>query len=112
MAIDVISYKLRGGQVTPNMGDCTGLGVPGSFYMQTFGAEKVVTTINDAATALIRSSDMQGQKPGDHDDASYRASTYSQATYNCRGVLTTDGDLVYNESLTHVAEYLDDEDSF
>ncbi len=114
MAIDVVTYKLRGGQVTPKFGSCTGLGIPGSFYVQTFGLEKVITTIEDAATELIKSSSMQGQNvqfDGDHDDPNYRAVAYSSASYNCRGLTTTDGDLVFSSSLTHVAEYIDDEDS-
>ncbi len=114
MAIQVVTFRLRGGTITPKLGGCNGLGVPGTFYMQTFGAERVVTDIDDAATTLIKSSDMQGQNiqfDGDHDDPNYRAVAYSQASYNSRGVLTTDGDLVFNANLTHVAEYVDDEDS-
>lgn len=102
-------YRLRGGEVNPALSSCTGTGVPEYFYVQTFGAERVVVDFDDAATELLRSSDMEGQKPGDHDDPAYRATTYSSASFSSKPYRTTDGDLVWNMQATHTAEYVDEE---
>ncbi len=103
-------YRLRGGEINPALASCTGTGVPDYFYIQTFGAEKIIVDFDDAKTTLLRSSDMQGQKPGDHEDAAYRASTYSSASYSSRPLRTTDGDLVWTAQETHVAAWITEEE--
>mgnify|MGYP001609338834 CR=1 FL=1 len=105
-----ILYRLRGGQINPALSSCTGTGVPDYFYIQTFGAERIVTDFDDAKIAILASDDMQGQKPGDHDDPTYRATTYASASYSSRPLRTTDGDLVWNAQEIHVAEFIDEED--
>lgn len=114
MAIRVVTFKLRGGQLTPRM-NCTG-GASGSqiagFYSQTFGAEKTVTEIDDAKTELLASTDFQGQKesPNGIDDPAYIATTYARASYQGTGLRTTDGTLVYSADEEFVSEFIDEED--
>jgi len=117
MVITVKTYRLRGGQIQPRM-QCTG-GTPGSeiteFFMQTFGAEKVLTDIEDAKTELLASTDFQGQKaPTDLvlgiQDPAYIASTYSKASYQGRALRNTDGDLVFSATEEHVSEFIDEDD--
>jgi hypothetical protein len=114
MAIQVITYRLRGGQLQPRQ-TCIG-GVASStiagFYTQTFGAEKVVVDIDDAKTTLLASTDFQGQKesPDGIDDPTYIATTYSKASYQGRALRTTDGDLIYSASEEHVAEFVEEEE--
>jgi hypothetical protein len=110
MAISVVTYKVRGGQITPVVPSCTGTGVPTQFIMQTFGVEKTVVDIDSAKTTLLASSDMQGQKPGDVEDEAYRASTYSSASYSGRPLRTTDGELVFSSSESHVSEFVEEEE--
>ncbi len=105
-----VLYRIRGGQINPAQSNCTGLGVPSYFYIQTFGAERIVTDFDDAKVAILASDDMQGQKPGDHDDPAYRATTYESASYSSRPLRTTDGDLVWNAQEVHVAEFINEED--
>lgn len=108
MAVQVVTYRLRGGQIQPKLASCNGTGVP-TFYTQTFGAEKIVVDIDDAKISLLSSSDIQGQKPGDVEDPSYRETTYSSASYQGRPLRTTDGDLVFSATETHVAEFIEEE---
>jgi len=108
MATQVISYKVRGGQITPSLSTCGG-GVPDFFVMQTFGVDKIVTDISSAATELLASSDMQGQKPGNVEDQAYIDSTYSSASYSGRPFRDTDGNLVYNATEVHVLQFEDEE---
>ena len=110
MAIQVTSYKVRGGQITPIVSNCNGVGVPEGFVMQTFGVDKTVVDISDSKTELLASSDMQGQKPGDVTDPAYIASTYSQASYSGRPLRTTDGDIVFSASESHVVEFAEEEE--
>ena len=115
MAIRVVTYKLRGGQLTPYM-DCSSGGAVnssiGGFYSQTFGAERLVTEIDDAKTELLASTDFQGQKesPNGIDDPSYITSTYSRASYQGTGLRTTDGDLVYSAEESFVSEFIEEDD--
>lgn len=121
MAIQVVTYRIRGGQLTP-IQNCTGGQVQGGtyssriqgFYVQTFGAEKITIDIDDAKTQLLASSDFQGQKPTETDlgieEPSYIATTYSKASYQGRPLRTTDGTLVYSASEEHVAEFIEEEE--
>lgn len=116
MAIQVISYRLRGGQIQPRM-NCTGgtpTGVIAGFYSQTFGAEKIITDIDDAKVELLASTDFQGQKPPTDpilgiQDPAYISSTYARASYQGRPLRTTDGDLVFSASEEHVSEFIEEE---
>ena len=110
-------YRLRGGEINPALASCTGTGVPDYFYIQTFGAEKIIVDFDDAKITLLRSSDMQGQKPSPIaqyplgiEDPAYIATTYSSASYSSRPLRTTDGDLVWTAQETHVAEWVNEED--
>ena len=111
-----ILYRIRGGQINPAQSSCPGFGgsgIPGQpeyFYIQTFGAERIVTDFDDAKVAILASDDMQGQKPGDNDDPTYRATTYESASYSSRPLRTTDGDLVWNAQEVHVAEFIEEEE--
>jgi hypothetical protein len=107
--VQSISYRLRGGQITPISPNCTGTGAPSTFYLQTFGAEKIVSDIFDAKTTILRSLDFQGQKPGDHEDLGYTSTTYSSASYSGRAVRTTDGELVYAGTETFVPTWIEEE---
>ena len=113
MVIKVVSYKLRGGQVQPRSSNCAGSNIEG-FYMQTFGAEKIVTDVYDAKTTLLTSADFQGQKElatgQSMEDQDYIDTTFARASYQGRALRTTDGDLVYSASEEHVAEFIDEED--
>lgn len=106
--VQTITYRVRGGQITPVVPDCNG-GVPTGFVLQTFGVEKIITDISDAKTEILASNDMQGQKPGDVTDPAYIQSTYSSASYTGRPLRTTDGDLVFSASETHVSEFEEEE---
>jgi len=115
MAVKVTAYRLRGGQIQPRM-NCSGgaTSAIAGFYMQTFGAEKIVTDIDDAKTELLASTDFQGQKPTTDPvlgirDPAYIASTYAKASYQGKPLRTTDGDLVYSASEEHVAEFIDED---
>ena len=116
MAITVVTYRLRGGQIQPRQAGCSS-GSPGAtiagFYTQTFGAEKVVTVIDDAKTQLLESRDFQGQKeapsPLGIDTPGYRDNTYVRASYQGRALRTTDGELVYSASEEKVAEFIDED---
>jgi hypothetical protein len=109
MPVQVTTYNLRGGQIIPVLSNCGGLGVPEGFVVQTFGVDKVVTDVSDAKVLLLASSDMQGQKPGDVEDPAYIQSTYSSASYSSRAMRTTDGDLVFSASESHVLEFIEEE---
>jgi len=113
MVISVVTYKLRGGQIKPRSSGCPSSVITG-FYMQTFGAEKVVTDVYDAKTELLASTDFQGQKPTTTElgieDQTYIDSTFSRASYQGRPMRTTDGDLVYSASEEHVAQFINEED--
>jgi hypothetical protein len=111
MVITVRTSKLRGGQVTPVIPNCNGLGIPSTFIVQTFGVETIDTDVIDATTTIKKSSDMQGQKPGDHDDPAFQATTYASASYSSLGLLNTDGELVFGGTEVHISGYNDDEDS-
>jgi hypothetical protein len=108
MAVQVTTYKVRGGQITSVNPNCQGTGVP-TFIMQTFGVDKTVVDIDSAKTELLASSDMQGQKLGDLEDQAYIDSTYSSASYSGRPLRTTDGDLVFNATESHVVEFAEEE---
>lgn len=108
MAVQVTTYKVRGGQITSILPNCQGTGVP-TFIMQTFGVDKTVTDIDSAKTELLASTDMQGQKPGDLEDQTYIDSTYSSASYSGRPLRTTDGELVFNATEAHVVEFSEEE---
>ena len=104
----VVRYRLRGGQLQPKLSTCGGGGVP-TFFSQTFGAEKSVVDIFDAKTELLASTDMQGQKPGDVEDPTYRDTTYVSASYQGRSLRTTDGDMVFSATEEHTSEFLEEE---
>jgi hypothetical protein len=109
MAVELITYRLRGGQIQPILSSCAGAGVPEGFYIQTFGVDKVVTDISDAKTTLLASTDMQGQKPGNVEDPTYIQTTYASASYQGRPLRTTDGDLVFSANEAHVTEFAEEE---
>lgn len=110
MATQVITYRLRGGQIQPINSTCGGSSTIEGFFMQTFGAERIVTDIDDAKVELLASTDMQGQKPGDVEDITYIATTYSKASYQGRPLRTTDGDLVFSATEQHVPQFVEEED--
>lgn len=112
MVLTINTSKIRGGQVTPVVPNCNGLGIPNNFVVQTFGVETTKTDVIDATTTIKKSSDMQGQKPGDHDDVAFQSNTYASASYNSLGLVTTDGELLFAGSEVHISGYHDDEDSF
>lgn len=111
MVVRVISYKLRGGQIQPICSSCAGSAIEG-FYMQTFGAEKIVTDIYDAKTELLASTDFQGQKPTTGslgiEDQIYINNTFARASYQGRPLRTTDGELVYSASEEHVSQFIEE----
>jgi hypothetical protein len=111
MVLTVRVSRLRAGTPMPVVPNCNGLGIPSSFVVQTFGVETVDTDVVDAATTILKSSDMQGQKPGDHDDPAFQAVTYQSASYSSLGLMNTDGELVFSGQEVHIAAYNDDEDS-
>ena len=116
MVVKVVSYRLRGGQLQPRSSNCAGSNIDG-FFMQTFGAEKIVTDVYDAKTTLLTSSDFQGQKEQDATETpdgpgyqNYIDTTFAKASYQGRPLRTTDGDLVYSASEEHVAEFINEEE--
>ncbi len=104
----IVKYKLRGGEIQPRLASCAG-GIP-DFYTQTFGAEKIIVDVDSAKVNLLASTDMQGQKPGNVEDPSYIASTYTSASYQGRSVKTTDGDFVFTAQEEHVGIFIEEED--
>ena len=115
MTVKVTSYRLRGGQIQPKI-SCVG-GTPtseiASFFTQTFGAEKMVSDINDAKTTLLASTDFQGQKPPTNSllgiqNPAYIATTFSRASYQGRPLRTTDGALVFSATEEHVSAFIDE----
>lgn len=114
MVVTVTTYKLRGGQVSPRSSSCGADSEIGGFYMQTFGAEKIVIDIYDAKLALLASTDFQGQKPTTTpqgiEDQAYIDSTFARASYQGRALRTTDGDLVYSATEEHVSKFIDEDD--
>lgn len=107
--LQTIKYQIRTSGLQPKGNGCP-TGVPTEYIYQTFGAYKTVVDSDDAATQLLVSKDMQGLKPGDMEDASYRGSTYTSASYSGRAMRTTDGELVYSAQEEHVAEFIDEAD--
>lgn len=107
MAIVVTKYQIRASSLQPKGSGCP-TGTPSAYVYQTFGANKIQLDVYDAKTELLKSNDMQGLKPGDEEDASYRASTYTKASYSGRGLRTTDGDIVFSAQEEHVAEFVDE----
>ncbi len=112
MVVTIAAYKLRGGQVNPRNSSCGAGSVVEGFYMQTFGAEKIVTDVYDAKTELLASTDFQGQKPTNTpqgiEDQAYIDSTFARASYQGRALRTTDGDLVYSATEEHVSQFIDE----
>ena len=92
----------------PALANCGGSGTP-TFFVQTFGAEKIVVDIDDAKIDLLASTDMQGQKPGNIEDPEYIATTYSRASYQGRPLRTTTGDLVFSAVEEHVSVWTEEE---
>jgi len=109
MALEVLKYTVNASSPQPKGSGCP-TGVPDEYIIQTFGATKTVAEVHTAKTTLLKSADMQGLKPGNEEDASYRASTYTKASYSGRGMRTTDGTLVYSAQEEHVAEFIDEDD--
>jgi hypothetical protein len=109
MALQVIKYQIRASGLQPKGNGCP-TGVPTEYIYQTFGATKTITDVSDATTEILKSEDMQGLKPGDEENGSYRSTTYTRASYSGRAVRTTDGDLVYTAQEDHVAEFIDEND--
>lgn len=114
MAIEVTTYRLRGGQIQPRHTyvGCAPTSPTPDFYTQTFGAEKVITVIDDAKTLLLASTDFQGQKAPETDlgieDPAYIATTYVSASYQGRALRTTDGELVYSATEERTSEFIDE----
>ena len=108
MADKVITFKVRGGQITPVLGSCDGIGTP-TFIMQSFGVDRVEVDIDQGKTELLTSNDMQGQKPGDIEDLDYIASTYSGASYSGRPLRNTDGEQVFSATETHISSFEEEE---
>lgn len=117
MAIRVVTFKLRGGQLQPRM-QCTGGIVAGetpTFYTQTFMAEKTTTVIDDAKIELLASTDFQGQKATTDpllgiEDPAYVFSTYARASYQGTGLRNTDGTLVYSAEEEFVTQFIEESD--
>ena len=107
MALEVTKYTIRASSLQPKGSGCP-TGTPDEYIYQTFGATKTTIDVHSATTTLLKSSDMQGLKPGDEEDSSYRASTYTKASYSGRGLRTTDGDIVFSGQEEHVAEFVDE----
>lgn len=107
MVATVVSYRLRSGPPTPSLNDC-GAHAPDQFIMQTFGVDKTITDVYDAKTKLLKSSDMQGQKPGDVEDPTYIETTFTSASYQTRGLKTTDGEMVFSGSEVHSTSFVDE----
>jgi len=107
MALQVIKYTIRASSLQPKGSGCP-TGIPEEYIFQTFGADKTIVDVLSATTTLLKSADMQGLKPGDEEDPSYRATTYTKASYSGRGLRTTDGDIVYSGQEEHVSEFVDE----
>jgi hypothetical protein len=109
MAIQVIKYTIRASSLQPKGSGCPTSSIS-EYIFQTFGGEKAVIDVYSATTTILKSSDMQGLKPGDEEDPAYRETTYTKASYSCRGLRTTDGDIVYSGQEEHIAEFIEEED--
>lgn len=109
MPTTVVTYRLRTGPIIPSLNDC-GAHPPDTFIMQTFGVERITTDVYDAKTTLLKSSDMQGQRPGNVEDSAYIATSYVSAAYQARGLKTTDGDLVFTATEEHTHEWTEEEE--
>ena len=109
MAIEVIKYQVRASSLQPKGSGCP-TGTPNAYFYQTFGATKTVIDAYDAKITLLKSVDMQGLKPGDEEDPSYRSNTFTKASYSGRGLRTTDGDIVYSAQEEHVGEFIDEDE--
>lgn len=105
--IQVTKYQIRASSLQPKGAGCP-TGTPTEYIFQTFGAWKILVDVYDAKTTLLASEDMQGLKPGNEESPTYRANTYTKASYSGRGLRTTDGTIVYSASEEHVAEFVDE----
>lgn len=105
--IQVTKYQIRVSNPQPVGAGCP-TGTPTEYIFQTFGALKTLVDVYDAKTTLLRSEDMQGLKPGDEENPSYRASTYTRASYSGRGLRTTDGTIVFSANEEHVSEFVEE----
>ena len=104
--IQVTKYQIRSSSLQPK-----GSGCPSNIYeyvYQTFGADKIVVDVYSAKTELLKSSDMQGLKPGDEEDPAYRDTTYTKASYSGKGMRDTDGNIVYSGQEEHVRQFVDE----
>jgi len=108
MALEVLKYNVRASSLQPLGSGCP-TGTPSEYIYQTFGANKIKVDVYSAKTELLKSADMQGLKPGDEEDASYRDTTYTKASYSGRGLRTTDGDIVFSAQEEHVAEFIEED---
>lgn len=109
MAMQTIKYHIRAGSLMPIGSGCPTSAVI-SYVYQTFGASRSVIDSYDATTQFLKSADMQGLKPGDETDPSYRNNTYVRASYSGRALRTTDGELVYSAQEEHVQQFVEEED--
>ena len=105
--MEVTKYTIRGSSLQPVGDGCPMSSITG-FVFQTFGATKTTIVVHSATTELLKSSDMQGMKEGNEEDASYRNTTYTRASYSGRGLRTTDGDIVFSGQEEKVPEFVDE----
>lgn len=105
--IEVIKYQIRASNLQPKGSGCP-TGTPTQYFYQTFGGQKIIVDVYDAKTTLLKSSDMQGLKPGNEESPTYRASTYTKASYSGKGMRTSDGSLVFSANEEHVPEFVEE----
>lgn len=105
--IQVTKYQIRASSLQPVGAGCP-TGTPTEYIYQTFGALKTLIDVYDAKTTLLKSNDMQGLKPGDEEDANYRASTYTRASYTGKPLRTTDGTLVFSAQEEHIPDFVEE----
>lgn len=109
MPQEVYKYTIKSSSPQPKGAGCP-TGVPNEYILQTFGASRIKVDVKSATTELLKSEDMQGLKPGDEEDSNYRETTYTKASYSCRGLRTTDGDIVFSGQEEHVSEFVDEDE--
>lgn len=108
MVMQTTKYHIRAGSLQP-VGACK-TGQASGYIYQTFGASKTIVDIYDATTTFLKSADMQGLKPGDEEDPSYRNSTYVRASYSGKALRDTDGTIVYSGQEEHVQSFIEEDE--
>ncbi|MCK5027965.1 MAG: hypothetical protein KAS07_06095, partial [Candidatus Pacebacteria bacterium] len=108
MALQVIKYNIRASSLQPKGSGCPTTVL--SYIYQSFGAQKTIVDVYSAKTELLKSADMQGIKPGDEEDPSYRDTTFTKASYSGKGLRTTSGDIVFSGQEEHVASFIEEDE--